>query len=59
MLYKNIFINNQLIKKGFGLLKISTEITDNYFSERPMNDKFLAKHLDNLTISKQYFTLSN
>ena len=58
-IYKNIFINNQLTKNGFASLKISTEITNNYLSEGLINDKLLGKHSNNLTISKQYFTISN
>ena len=58
-IYKNIFINNQLTKNGFSLLKISSEITDNYFSEYSKNIKSLGKHLDKLTISKYYFAISN
>ena len=58
-IYKNIFINNQLIKNGFGLLKISSEITDNFFSGCAMNGKAFNKHLDNLTISKHFFTILN
>ena len=58
-IYKNIFINNQFNKKGFDILKVSSEIEDSFFSGCKMNNKIFDKHFDNLNISNHYFTILN